>query len=111
MMTATATPIAVVETTLFATVAVLLGVRAALVLALAFWAGAELGTTVATAAAIIATITAATASATATIVLAATVSTAVATFVTTTVAALTLVLALGWRSRGLLGGVAGEEAL
>ena len=111
MMAATATTIAVVEAALFAAVTLLIGVRAALILA--FWAGTELRTTVATA--IIATITAATASAAATaaatIVLAAAISTAVAAFVTTTFAAVTLVLALGRSCWSLLGGVTTEEVL
>jgi hypothetical protein len=108
MVATTAATIAVVETALFATLTVRFGVRATLVLALAFWAGAKLGTTISTT--IVATITAATASATATLVLAATVSTAVAAFVTTTFAALTLILTLGRSGLTLRGGVASEEA-
>lgn len=108
MMATTAATIAVVEATWFTAWTALIGVRATLVLALAFWASTELGTTVAIA--IVATITAATASATATIILAATISTAVAAFVTTTFAALTLVLMLGRSGLSLLGGVAAKEA-
>ena len=107
MVATTATTIAVVETALFAAVPVLLGVRAALVLALAFWTGAELGTTVATA--IVATITAATATAAA-MILATTVASAIAAFVTTTFAARTFVLTNGWCCRSLLGRIAAKEA-
>jgi len=113
MMTTTATTIAVIKATLFAAVTMLFGIRTALVLilALAFWAGAELRTTVATA--IVAAITAATASTTAAsaIILAATVATAIAAFVTTAFAAGTFVLTSGWGRRSLLRGIAAEQTL
>ncbi len=111
MMTTTATPITIVEATLFAAVTVLFGVRAALVLALAFRTGTELGTTVATT--IVAAIAAATTATTTTsaMILATTVSTAIAAFVTTTFATRTFVLPSGWGCRSLRRRIATKEAL
>ncbi len=113
MMTTTATTITIVKATLFAAVTVLFGIRTTLilVLALAFWAGTELRSTVATA--IVAAITAATASTTtaSAMILTTTVSTAIAAFVTATFAAGTFVLTSGWGSCGFLGRIAAEETL
>lgn len=98
-MTTTAAAITIVVTALFAAMTMRIGVRAALILALAFRAGTKLRATVAAA------ITAATAASTLMVM-----TTAAAIAVVTTTFAGTFFLALFGLGLGLFGGIATEEA-